>query len=181
MLLAKIIDTGIGIPEDKIDTIFETFQQADGSTTRKYGGTGLGLSICKQIAGLMSGDIRVESEEHKGSTFYFTAWLKKVEGRESKRTTPMPLAGKSLLIIDDNLKNLEILTHYLESAGMQVVALTNGRNVLATLEKSLENGKPFDLCISDINMTEMNGYEVARIIRNFIISAINNLLLKSCP
>ena len=167
MLLAKIRDTGIGIPEEKVDTIFEAFQQADGSTTRKYGGTGLGLSICKQLAGLMDGKVWAESEEHKGSTFHFTAWLEKVKGGESKGIAPVPLAGKKALIIDDNLNNLEILTHHIELAGMQAIALTDGRKATAVLKNSLENEKAFDLCISDIRMPEMSGYEVARAIRNF--------------
>ena len=167
MLHAMIRDTGIGISENKLDTIFEAFQQADGSTTRKYGGTGLGLSICRQIANLMDGDVRAESEENKGSAFHFTAWFGKVENVESKRFSPALLAGKQALIVDDNLKNLEILTYNLESAGMKVVTLTDGDGVLSALQKALKNGMPFDLCISDIQMPEMSGYEVAKAIRGF--------------
>ena len=158
---ATIRDTGIGIPEDKLSTIFEPFKQADGSTTRRYGGTGLGLSICKKISELMGGKVWAESEENKGSTFHFTAWLGKSEDKKTKRITQVSLSDKRILIIDDNLSNLKILTHNLEYVGMEVVALTKGRDVLSTLQKALENGKPFDLSICDIQMPGMSGYDVA--------------------
>ena len=94
-LHAKVRDTGIGIPEDKLSAIFDPFQQADGTTTRKYGGTGLGLSICKRISGLMDGDIWVESEVNKGSTFHFSAWFGKAEQIEgARRFKPLPLRGR---------------------------------------------------------------------------------------
>ena len=158
---AKIRDTGIGVPQNKLATIFQPFKQADGSTTRKYGGTGLGLSICKKIAELMGGQVWAESEENIGSIFHFTAWLKVSEGREIKRITPAPLTDKKVLIVDDNPTNLEILTHYLETAGMTVVSLKGGADVLSTLQQSADSKNPFDLCISDIQMPGMSGYDVA--------------------
>lgn len=165
-LHATVRDTAIGIPEDKLSSIFDPFRQADGSMTRKYGGTGLGLSICKQISQLMDGDIWAESEVNKGSIFHFTSWLGKTEQIETaRRLRPLPLHGRKILIVDDNLRNLEILTHMLESAGMEVVALKNGERVLSILHKSMETGNPFDLFISDIQMPVMSGYEVAKIIR----------------
>ncbi|MCP4576912.1 MAG: response regulator [Deltaproteobacteria bacterium] len=163
---AKIRDTGIGVPRNKLSAIFEPFKQADGSTTRKYGGTGLGLSICKKIAELMDGEVWVESEEQKGSTFHFTAWLKVSGIREMKKISPVPLSHKKALIVDDNPTNLRILAHYLEAAGMAVVSLTVGKDVLPTLRRSLDAGKPFDLIISDIQMPEMSGYDVAKMIKN---------------
>jgi CheY-like chemotaxis protein len=158
---AKIRDTGIGVPQNKLATIFEPFKQADGSTTRKYGGTGLGLSICKKIAELMGGRVWAESEEGKGSIFHFVAWLKVSEDREITRITPAPLTDKKVLIVDDNPTNLEILTHYLETAGMTVVSLKGGADVLSTLQQSADSKNPFDLCISDIQMPGMSGYDVA--------------------
>jgi two-component system sensor histidine kinase/response regulator len=173
---AKIRDTGIGIPEDKLDAIFEAFKQADGSTTRKYGGTGLGLSICKKIADLMGGEVWAESNMNRepkgagktggpGSTFHFTAWLKTSDAEKKEKIRPAPLAGKKALIVDDNHANLKILTHDLETVGMEIVALTRGKDVLPALERSLETPKPFDLCILDIQMPLMSGYDVARAIR----------------
>jgi len=176
LLHAKVRDTGVGIPEGKLTTIFEPFRQADGSTTRKYGGTGLGLTICKKISELMEGDVWAQSpslthstteplNQSPGSVFHFTAWLQKAERGKVKRTGPVSLAGKKALIVDDNQRNLEILTYILKSAKMDVVALSQGEKVLPALQDAMETGKPFELCISDIQMPEMSGYDVARTIR----------------
>ena len=165
-LHATIRDTAIGIPKDKLSSIFDPFRQADDSMTRKYGGTGLGLPICKQISHLMDGDIWVESEVNKGSIFHFTSWLGKTEQIEtSGKLRSLTLRGRKILIVDDNLRNLEILTHILVSAGMGVLAVRNGEEVIPILHKTLEAGNPFDLCISDIQMPVMSGYEVAKRIR----------------
>ena len=166
-LHARIKDSGIGIPQNKLSAIFERFQQAEGSTTRKYGGTGLGLSICKQISGLMEGDVWAESEVNKGSVFHFTSWLGRAEHREVREFKPLPLRGRKILIVDDNLKNQKILTHVLESAGMEGVALLSGEEVLPILEENELAKKPFDLCIIDIQMPGMSGNEVVRAVRNF--------------
>jgi len=160
-------DTGIGLPPDKLSTIFDPFHQADGSTTRKYGGTGLGLTICRQISNLMHGDVWAESELNKGSIFHFTSVLGKVEDKQAKRFSPAALSGKKILIVDDNQTNLDILTHVLKSVGMDAVTLRDGKEVIPTLQKAIEAGKPFDLCILDIQMPGMSGYEVAKAIRNF--------------
>ena len=166
MLHTTIRDTGIGLPKDKLATIFEPFKQADGSTTRKYGGTGLGLSICKKISELMGGDVWTESEPEKGSIFHFTVWLGKAEEKAAKRFTPVSLSGKKALIVDDNQSNLDILTHVLESAGMDVNVLRNGKEVIPTLQKALETKDFFDVAIIDIQMPDMSGYEVAKAIRD---------------
>ena len=165
-LCASIRDTGIGIPKDKVDTIFEVFQQADTSTTRKYGGTGLGLPICKKIAEIMDGDVRVESKIGKGSTFYFTAWLAKAQVKQHKGILPVSLSGKKVLIVDDNRNNLDILSKIAESAAMRVVALQRPDKVVAAVQSAADEDDPFDICISDIQMPEMSGYDVARQIRN---------------
>ncbi len=173
---AKVRDTGIGIPKDKLSTIFEAFKQADGSTTRKYGGTGLGLAISKQISELMGGKVWAESEENKGSTFHFTAWVGKSEDKKAKRITPISLSDRKILVVDDNLNNLKILTHNLEFVGIKVVALSRAKDTLPTLQKFLDSKKPFDLCILDIQMPGMSGYDVAKEICNFK-SPISNIPL----
>ena len=164
-LHAAVRDTGIGIPQDVQETIFNAFHQVDGSTTRKYGGSGLGLAICKQLSKLMGGAIRVESQEGKGSTFHFTALLKRSEKKSLKRIMPESLADKKVLIVDDNHHNLEILTHLLTSAGMKVEALSRGNDVMPALVNAARNREPFELCILDIRMPDLSGYDVARQIR----------------
>ena len=166
-LHAKVRDTGIGISPDKLDAIFEPFRQADGSTTRKYGGTGLGLSICKKISTLMEGDVWAESEEGRGSTFHFTGWFGKSKMKAARRFSPVSLAGKKALIVDDNQTNLEILTRHLERVGMRVVSLKKGEDVLPVLERSLGENDPFHLFITDIQMPGMSGYELSKRMRNF--------------
>ena len=200
---AKVIDTGIGISKDKLSTIFAPFKQADGSTTRKYGGTGLGLSICKQISDRMGGDVWAESpvdtqlkiekcrlkdrsktpNNHQPSTngkpgtiFHFTAWLEKTDRNIDPIVAPSTLSGKRILVVDDNLSSLNILTKNLISAGMDVTALNKGKDVLSTLQKALDAKNPIDLCILDIQMPVMNGCEIAKQIRN-VKSSIHDLPL----
>jgi two-component system sensor histidine kinase/response regulator len=166
LMHTAVRDTGIGVPQDKIGLIFAPFQQVDGSTTRKYGGTGLGLSISHKIASQMGGDLWAESREGEGSTFHFSFWVKPSEEKKSTRRTPVALVGKRVLTVDDNRANREILEHVLNSAGMKVVSLDNGREVLPALTSAYEGGEPFDLFVGDIQMPGMSGYEVAEGIRS---------------
>jgi two-component system, sensor histidine kinase and response regulator len=166
-LHAKIRDTGIGITAGKLEAIFDPFQQADGSTTREYGGTGLGLSISKQIAILMGGDVWAESTPGEGSTFHFTAWFEK-STKEPEKKIEIPekvLAGKKILVVDDNQANLEILTHLLKRFQVEVVALNNSDEVIPSLKTSFSRHAPVHLCIIDIYMPRLSGYEVAQQIR----------------
>jgi len=158
-------DTGVGIPKGKVELIFDPFQQADGSTTRRFGGTGLGLSITKQLINLMAGEIWAESEPNKGSFFHFTVWLKKSEDKLGIRPKPVSLEGKKVLLVDDTLLNLEILTHFLTSIGMRVIALTKAKEVAPTLQKAFATKEPCDIGIIDIQMPEMSGYDVANEVR----------------
>jgi len=173
-------DTGIGIPKDKQETIFALFQQADGSTTRKYGGTGLGLAICKQIAKYLGGKIWVESEVDKGSTFHFTAWLDKSDKKFIKKPSLEILSGKKALIVDDNLNNLNILAHFIEKAEMRVKKLKKGHLVLSTLQERIDKDDPFDICILDIQMPDVTGYQIAKQVRDHPDPRISNLPLLAC-
>jgi signal transduction histidine kinase/DNA-binding response OmpR family regulator len=163
---ASVKDSGIGISEAKQAKIFEPFHQADGSTTRKYGGTGLGLSISRQLAQLMGGDIRVESEPDVGSIFHFTAWFEKSDKTVSWKELTAGIADRQILVVDDNEANLDMLKNALQAASIRSSDLRSGMEVVPTLERALVAGNAFDACIIDIHMPGMSGYEVAREIRS---------------
>ncbi|MCK4763050.1 MAG: response regulator [Candidatus Aminicenantes bacterium] len=176
-LHTKVRDTGIGIPADKLATIFDVFQQADGSTTRLYGGSGLGLAICKQLAKLMGGDIWVESKLDRGSAFHFTCWMEKVaESPEKKGKLPSPkkeeAAGPAaagsrkpphILVVEDNAVNLKLVRFMLLKAGYRVSAATSGEEAVKSF--TAEPGD-FDLVFMDIQMPHMSGIEASRLIRD---------------
>ncbi len=162
-LHVKVRDTGIGIEQDKLEAIFDVFQQADGSTTRKYGGTGLGLSICRQIARLMEGDVWAQSERGKGSTFHFTSWVQKSNMKPEK--VAVSLVGKKAIVVDDNVTNLELLSHVLSLYKMEVVQVRDPREVIPIILEHHKKNTPFDIAVIDIQMPEMDGFELAGEIR----------------
>ena len=166
-------DTGIGIPQDKQDLIFEAFSQADNSTTRKYGGTGLGLSISSRLVSMMGGKIWVESEANEGSVFHFTARfnLQKQTKRRlnrrvanSKSTPPYSHGDRRrklhILLVEDNPINQLLTQRLIDKRGDTLVVAGSGREALALLEK-----QAFDLILMDIQMPEMSGIEVTAAIR----------------
>jgi len=164
-LHATVRDTGIGIVENKLESIFEAFKQADGSTTREYGGTGLGLSICRRIAALMGGHVWAESESGKGSVFHFTARMKKTKQQRVKSFKKVSLADRHILIVDDNATNLNILRHILESADLRVTATGRSGEVQNIVRQAGEKNDLFDLIILDIQMPQPDGYALAEMLK----------------
>ena len=172
----SVSDTGIGIPQNTIPNLFQRFSQADSSTTRKYGGTGLGLAICKLLAEMMGGEIGVESKEGSGSIFWFTVVLnKQPSGSREYRKYDIDFAEKSILVVDNIKTNRKIMQLQLESWGCRVEAVASGAKALELLRTNAENKTPFDLAIMDMQMPEMDGEILAKMIKND--SAIKNTLL----
>lgn len=164
-LHCQIRDTGIGLPEDKLESIFEAFKQADGTTTRKYGGTGLGLSICRKIASLMGGKVWAESVEGEGATFHFTAAMKKASRQPASVQDLDNLKNLKVLVVDDNRANNEIIKNILAKADMEVTTLLEPRDAIEELKKAEQEQKPFNFAILDIIMPSLSGYDLARSIR----------------
>ncbi len=159
-----VSDTGIGIPPDKIETIFDSFVQADSSTTRRYGGTGLGLSISKQIVEIMGGRTWVESEPGKGSTFHFTApfGLAYIEAKDALHFRELDLSGVPVLVVDDNATNRSVFQEMTSLWGLVPDGAENGKEALVKIKKAFESGNPYRLLLLDFHMPEMDGFEVAK-------------------
>ncbi len=165
-LKCSVQDTGIGIPEEQIKTIFEKFSQVDGSSTRRHEGTGLGLAISSRLVDLMGGNIGCESTLGEGSTFWFTAQLPIDTNVRVKSVHPVDIAGAKLLAIDDNAVNRSILLEQFEYWRMNGEAAASGLEGLAMLRQSVRLENPFDAVVLDYHMPDMNGLDVARVIRS---------------
>lgn len=164
----SVKDTGIGIPQEKLNKIFDSFSQVDTSTTRKYGGTGLGLAISRKLTELMNGSIWVESTQGKGSTFNFTAEFETGNPVNHDLCSNLPdeLGFKHVLIIDDNSTNSLILKNTLEPLGFTCMISSSGKDGLERLYKSLNDGNLYPLILLDYHMPEMDGFEFVERVRS---------------
>ncbi len=165
ILQFSVSDTGIGIPENKLSQIFGAFEQADVSTTRRFGGTGLGLAICARLVELMGGRIWAESEVGRGSTFHFTATFRPGDQTIEAADGVADLTGTPVLVVDDNATNLVILTQMLTNWGMAPKAVLGAAEAMNFLQTALSSDQPFQLVVTDVNMPDVDGFELAEQIR----------------
>jgi PAS domain S-box-containing protein len=164
-LKMSVSDTGIGLTPEQISKLFQSFSQADTSTTRKYGGTGLGLTISKRLVEMMGGEIWVESEPGQGTTFSFTAKFGRGTEKEKERTpTPKDLKGMKVLVVDDNATSREIFQEMLTSFTFDVTLAASGEEGLAEFEKAGDNS-PFELVVMDWKLPGIDGFEASRRIK----------------
>ncbi len=154
-------DTGLGIPQDRVDKLFKAFSQVDASTTRKFGGTGLGLSISRNLTKMMNGQIGVESEYGKGSTFWFTVRLKKQDREGGIVAVPEEAAKAKVLVVDDNNTARSVLRKYLEECKCLVSEAENGHQALSMLREAADKGLAYDICFIDLLMPRMDGWQLA--------------------
>jgi two-component system, sensor histidine kinase and response regulator len=175
----EVRDTGLGISRETQSRLFKSFSQADDSTTRRYGGTGLGLAISKQLATLMDGEIGVESELGKGSTFWFTIRLQKQpeESLSEIPNTSLALAGLRVLIVDPNNTRRELIREWITNWKMQAEPVDNGTDAMASLKRATEKGAPFSLAVLDYNMTESDGLSLATCIKSDPKTASTRVIL----
>jgi PAS domain S-box-containing protein len=158
-------DTGIGIAPEVRARLFQAFEQADGSTTRRFGGTGLGLAISRSLVELMGGRIGVQSTPGEGSTFWFTLPLVPATGLPAV-PSPAHLTGRRVLVVDDNATNRDILEHHVQAAGMRCALAGSGREALDALRQAQCEGAAFDVALVDMKMPLMDGLELAAAVRD---------------
>ena len=161
----EVRDTGIGLSPEQQDQLFQSFQQADSSTTRRYGGTGLGLAIAKRLAELMDGQIGVDSVLGQGSTFWFTARLGLGSEQQELQHSALDLGGLRMLLVDDDDQAREVMAELITSMGFKSSATASGSQALAEIERADAAGLPYDVVLLDWKMSGMDGIALAREIR----------------
>ncbi len=172
----EVRDTGIGLTEEQMGRLFQSFQQADTSTTRRYGGTGLGLAICKSLAELMGGEVGVESRFGKGSTFWVAVPLER--GAPARVLLPPPdLRGSRVLVVDDNHTAATVLSDMLQAMGFEVEQAHSGLEALDRLRESMAQHRPFGLLLLDWHMPGMDGVELAGHIRSLGMAKVPQMLM----
>jgi signal transduction histidine kinase/DNA-binding response OmpR family regulator len=177
----SVSDSGIGMSAEKLELIFNSFEQADSSTTRQYGGTGLGLAISKQLVELMGGKIWAESETGAGATFHFQISLPKGQRPDDYQPTQgaLGLRGKTVLVVDDNQTNRDILDGILNSWGIRTISVDNGLDAIAELYRAKNANAAIRLMISDVNMPNMDGFTLAKQVANTPDNPTEIILLTS--
>lgn len=182
LLRFEVSDTGIGIPANRIEAIFKPFEQADGSTTRKYGGTGLGLAISAQLAEMMQGRIGALSQEGHGTTFWFTAHLGRHEAAQEEHLLPgekaiAGLHGKRILVVEHSKHNQRLLSEVLGRWGFAVQCLADAESALASIQAAQQAGQPFDLVLIDRLLRGVDGETLGRWIKGLPALADTPLVL----
>ncbi|WP_245440076.1 response regulator [Mesorhizobium sp. Z1-4] len=177
MVTVRVEDTGIGIPEDKLASVFEKFAQVDASSTRRHEGTGLGLAIATRLVELMGGEIGAESTPGKGSVFWFSVPMPIDASAVRVKPVPFDVSGARVLAVDDNAINRDILTEQLRNWGFDGAAVESGELGLAFLKRASEINADVDCIILDFQMPGMNGVEVAQRIRQSGINASVPIIL----
>jgi two-component system sensor histidine kinase/response regulator len=170
-------DTGIGLTAEQIGKLFQSFSQADTSTSRKYGGTGLGLAISKKLATLMGGDVGVESDYGKGSTFWFTARLGKGVAKARQLVPEPDLRERRILVVDDNEMSRIVLGDMLTGMTFMVKDVTSGKAALEEIRTAADAGQPYDVILLDWQMPGMDGIETAKAIRELPISPLPHRIM----
>jgi two-component system sensor histidine kinase/response regulator len=177
LLHFRVRDTGIGLTGEQIARLFKSFSQADTSTTRKFGGTGLGLAICKKLAELMGGEVGVESEPGKGSTFWFTARVGVGQARKRELVPNPDLRGRRALVVDDNDQARLVIVDMLESMTFTTTQSACGSDAIEEVRIAAEQGRPYDIVYLDWRMPGMDGLETARHIKSLGLASPPMLLM----
>jgi PAS domain S-box-containing protein len=177
LLHFAVCDTGIGLSAEQIGRLFQSFSQADTSTTRKFGGTGLGLVISRRLAELMGGEVGVESEPGKGSTFWFTVRLGKSVGQQAKPALSGDLQGKLVLVVDNNANARQVLGDMLSNMGFKVDQADSGTEGIGAVNRAEAQGMPYELVFLDWKMPALDGIETAKKLRDLPLARMPHMIL----